>query len=114
MFTDHCPASQVCLGCLVACSAAGSTPPQAGAMQNKGRTLVALRGGEGFRPSKLQRTYSMSGIVPPAADPTHLEADMSSGEMDMHMKTARFPQCPTHIQKPRHSRPCMVETVVWV
>jgi len=91
MSTNACLASQVCLGCVVACSAAGGTPRQAGLMQSKGRaaSLIPLRGGEGFRPSKLQRTYSMSGIVPPAADPTHLEADMSSGEMDVHMKTAR-------------------------
>mmetsp|Transcript_14039 Transcript_14039/g.35313 ORF Transcript_14039/g.35313 Transcript_14039/m.35313 type:complete len:769 (+) Transcript_14039:171-2477(+) len=63
------------------------------------RALLALRGGDGEQtspdfskargPSKLQRSYSISAIVPPAADPSHLRAEASSGDMDVHMVTTR-------------------------
>jgi len=75
----------------VCISGAGTPGLQGIRMQSE--QLLSLRGGSHSvapsKPSKLQRSYSISAIVPPAADPTHLMAEASSGDMDVHMVTSR-------------------------
>jgi beta-amylase len=41
------------------------------------------------RQYKLTRSYSMSAVVPTAADPDHLEQEIHSGELDLLVRTTR-------------------------
>lgn len=42
-----------------------------------------------MKPSKLSRSYSVSAIMPTAADPNHLMAHAASGKLDVEMVTLR-------------------------